>query len=383
VTSTERAGRRAAYAPIPGVRILRLGGRRLLYSEDHQQVLELNETAERIWLALAASGSVSAAAQALAALGLPLKQATQFVADAALQWTAAGLVAPTALEALLASGRPADRTLAIDELILDLHLLGVDGRDLDPVFGHFHAPAARAGARARLAIVEHAGQLLFYLERRLVLACGPEGLAANVKAVLTDLYVDAVENGFLTHGALLSKNDRSLLLSAEPGAGKTTLALALAAAGWSYGGDDIVRIDPDGLARGVPFAAAVKSGGAPLLSAAWPVLDRLPEWVRTDGQRARYLLPPARSLTPRPLGLVVTLARRAGAPAAVQPISPVEALDAIIHSACARRWRMTGEALANLAGTLERAVCVRLEYSDLEPAVRAIEGIAGVQAEAA
>ena len=80
---------------------------------------------------------------------------------------------------------------------------------------------------------------------------------------------------------------------------------------------------------------------------------------------------------------VVTLARRSGALAAIQPISPVEALDAIIHSAYARRWRMTGEALCNLADTLERAVCVRLEYSDLEPAVQALGEIAGVQAEAA
>lgn len=379
--SSERAGRRAAYTPNPGVRVLRLGGRRLLHSEDHQQVLELNETAERIWRVLEATGSAAAAARELTELGLPPVQARGFVDDAAQQWIAAGLIAPGALAALLERGRPADRTLAIDELIVDLHLHDVDSRELDAVFGHFYGGGE--GPRVRVAIVEHAGQLLFYLERRLVLACGPDGLAANLKAVLTDLYVDRVENGYLTHGALLANGDRTLLLSAEPGAGKTTLALALAAAGWRFGGDDIVRISPDGLARGVPFAAAVKSGGAPLLSGSWPMLERLPEWVRTDGQRARYLLPPRRLQAPRPLDVVITLARQAGAAPALQPISPVEALDAIIHSAYARRWRMTGEALCNLAATLERAVCARLVYSDLQPAVAAIGEIAGVQAAAA
>jgi len=360
---------------------LRLGGRSLLYSEDQQQVLELNETADRIWRALAAAGSVSAAARAMAELGLPLAQAAQFVEDAVREWTVAGYLAPQALEELLGGGRRADRTLVLDELMVDLHLHGLDGRELDPVFGHFYAD--RDGARARLSIIEHAGQLLFYLERRLVLVCGPEGLVANLKAVVTDLYVDAVEDGFLTHGALLLNGDQALLLSAAPGAGKSTLALALAAAGWGYGGDDIVRINPEGAARGVPFAAAVKSGGAPLLRGMWPALERLPEWVRTDGQRARYLLPPARSLAPRPLSVVVTLARRPEAQVLVEPISPVEALEAVVHGAYARRWRMTGEALCNLAETLDRAVCVRLEYSDLEPAVQAIGEIAGVQAEAA
>ncbi|CAN7249043.1 hypothetical protein LJR219_001036 [Phenylobacterium sp. LjRoot219] len=323
---------------------------------------------------------MTAAAGEFADLGLSAAQAAELIRDTALQWTAAGFLAPLALEELLARGA-ADRTLVLDELVVDLRLHGVACRELDLVFGHLYAN--RDGARSRLSIVEHAGQLLFYVERRLVLASGPEGLVAHVKAILTDLYVDAVENGFLTHGALLQNGDCSLLLSAEPGAGKTTLALALAAVGWRYGSDDIVRLSPEGAARGVPFAAAVKSGGVSLLHGFWPELERLPEWERTDGQRARYLLPPQRAQTPQPLSVVVTLARRPGAAAEVKPISAVDALGAIVHSAYARRWCMTGDALCNLAATLERAVCVRLEYSDLGPAVQAIGELAGVQAEAA
>src|SRR5206468_3911835 len=153
----------------------------------------------------------------------------------------------------------------------------------------------------------HAGELLFYLERRLVLAGTRDGLVAHVKAILTELYADGVENGFLTHGALLQAGERRLLLCGEPGAGKTTLALALAAAGWRYGGDDIVRLSPQAAAHGVPFAATVKTGSLALLREAWPQLGRLPAWLRADGQQARYLLPAnTAEMTPRPLDIVVT-----------------------------------------------------------------------------
>jgi hypothetical protein len=64
-------------------------------------------------------------------------------------------------------------------------------------------------------------------------------------------------------------------------------------------------------------------------------------------------------------------------------MSAVDALSAILQGGCARRWRMTGDALCNLAQSLDRAVCAQLEYSDLEPAVRAIEEMARVQAQAA
>ena len=370
------------YSPAAGVRTFSLSGRSLLYVEDQQQVLELNQTADRIWRALAATGSVSAAARDLGGLGLSPEQAAQLVAEAASQWTLGGYLAPRSLGRLLAAGDPADRTLVLDELVVEVRLLGVDCEPLDPVFGHLYG--AGEGARRRLTIIGHAGQLLFYVEQRLVCVAGRDGLVAHVKAVLTDLYADGLENAFLTHGALLIDGERRLLLSGEPGAGKTTLALALAGAGWRYGGDDIVRVTPEAMAQGVPFAATVKSGSVPLLCGMWPELEHLPVSVRSDAQPARYLLPPQRAETsPGPLNLVVTLARRPGAAAEARTISALDGLNAILQGAYARRWRMTGEALCALAQSLERARCVRLEYSDLAAAVQVIEELARVQAQAA
>jgi hypothetical protein len=368
-----------SYAPAAGVRTLSLGGRRLVYAEDQQQVLELNETADRIWRSLAVAGSVAAAAKALGALGLSPEQALELVRDAASRWTVDGYLAPQALSELLERRLGADRTLVLDELVVEFRLCGVGCEELDAVFGHLYG--TREGPRRRLTIIEQGGQLLFYLERHLVIAGGRDGMVAQVKAIVTDLYIDAIDNGFFAHGALLLDGERRLLLSGEPGAGKTTLALALTAAGWRYGGDDIVRISPDGAVQGVPFAAAVKDGSVSLLGEIWPDLGRFTAWARSDGQQVRYLLPTNRATAPsRALSVVVTLARRPGAVAETMPISAFDALSAIVQSAYARRWRMTGDAFCALAESLDQAVCVRLEYSDLGPAVQAIEDVARVQA---
>jgi hypothetical protein len=368
--------------PAAGLRALSLGGRNLLYAEDQQELLELNATAALIWRSMASAGGVAAAIRDLGALGLRAGRARALVEDAAREWLLAGYLAPASLGRSLARPRP-DRAVVLDELAVELRLEGLPSQPLDAVFERLYGDASRKTAR-RLTIIEHAGAVLLYVDRGLRLACPVDGWVAGVKAVLTELYLDAVETGFLAHGALLMKHGRRLLLAGEPGAGKTTLALALAAAGWAYGGDDIVRIWPDGAAAAAPFAATVKAGGLPLLRPVWPQLPDLPAWTRPDGQQARYFLPPLRmTAPPGPLDIVVALSRRAGETAEVVPLPGVEALSGILGAACARRWRMNGDALATLARSLERAACVRLGYEDLAAAVNALEGLARVETQAA
>jgi hypothetical protein len=204
-------------------------------------------------------------------------------------------------------------------------------------------------------------------------------LVPQLKGLLTELYAASVDGGFLAHGGFLTRGETALFLSGAPGAGKTTLTTALAASGWAYGGDDIVRIEADGRACGAPFAAAVKSGAWSLTEPYAPEIAGLPTDRRGDGQLVRYWLPPTLAeRSPRPIGAVILLARQAGERAVLRPIEPLVALTAILGSAYAERWSLDGQALEALAATLEAARCRRLVYSDIAEAVAAIETLVDV-----
>lgn len=369
-------------SPAAGARALSLSGRSLLYAEDRQQLLELNPAADLIWRSFTDTGSALSAVRELCALGHTDARARALVDGVARRWMLEGYLAPPGLERRL-SGTPADRTIVLDELTVELRVQGLPCAATDAVFGHLYAASA-AGPRRRVTVIAVEDVVLLYLERRLVRTGGRGGWVADLKAVLTELYLETAAPGFLTHAALLAKSGRRLALAGAPGAGKTTLALALAAAGWAYGSDDIVRISPQAAVTGVPFAAAIKAGSLPLLRASWPGLADLAPWVRGDGQRARYLLPSRRlSGAPGPLDIFVVLARRPGAGARTRPLSTLDALAAILEAGCARRWRMNADAMAALAVSLERAVCVRLEYDALAAAVTCLEGLVRDEAQPA
>jgi hypothetical protein len=354
-----------------------VGDRPLLFSRRRQQVFELNPTADLIWRGFADGRSAPEVARALEDVGATPEQAQAFVAEAARAWMSAGCLAPAEVLDLAQAEPTAVRRLTLDELSLEIAFHGeAPVEACDAVFSQFYGRAAGV-ASERLAVAGHAG-LCFLLKDGEPLAAGPPGdLPAMLKAQITEAYVEAVDDGFLAHGALLARGRACLILSGAPGAGKTTLTVAMAAAGWSYGGDDIVRFDADGQVRGAPFAAAVKSGAWPLASRFAPQIEALPVAVRADGQQVRYWRP-ARlaSRTPRPPTGIVLLSRRAGARAHLEEIHPLEALHALLESAYAARWRLDGEAIAALAARIEAAACVRLVYEDLPAALYALEALA-------
>ncbi len=370
----------AATFVAPGdIRHLSVGGQTLLFSQSRQQIFSLNETADFIWRRLAAGQVVEDVARALEAVGAPRDQALEFVISSARTWLQGGQLLSRQALAALESPPRAVRAVAIDELNLELRFHGdADPAECDPVFGQFYQGAPTDPAR-RLDLVRHGDLVTLFLDGQPCGASGPAGLTPLIKAQLTQLYVDAVQDGFLAHGAYLVRGERFLFLSGQPGAGKTTLTAALTGSGWAYGGDDIVRIQPDGRALGAPFSAAVKSGAWGLAQRFAPEIEHLPTVLRGDGQLVRYWRPARlaeRKL--RSFGAVVLLDRQAGARAQLTAVDPVLALSTILESAYASKGRLDADALQALARGLESAGCYRFTYSDLDEAVAAIGQLSDV-----
>ena len=313
-------------------------------------------------------------AEAIAELGAAPDEARRYVEEAAEAWTTDGHLLPCEVQAAVAAPATARRRLGLDELRVEIAFHGDATPDrYDAVFGQFLCDAP--GAALQL-VGMGAREFLLREGEPLAATSGPD-MVAQLKALLTELYVEAVGDGFLAHGGLLTRGRAAIFLSGAPGAGKTTLTLGLTAAGWAYGGDDIVRFDPDGRVRGAPFSAAVKSGAWPILRRVIPAIDQLPVALRSDGQTVRYWRPPVLAdRAPRPLTAVVLLDRTPGAAARLEPAEPVDALRAILEGAYAARWRPDGEHMAVLAERLDAAACVRLTYSDLDQATAALEALA-------
>jgi len=368
----------AVFIAASGVRRLRLGDRRLLFSESRQQLYELNPTADLIWRGLDRGKAAEVVARSLEAAGASPDEAIAHVRTALREWLLGGELVPTSVPARLASRSDAVRSIRIDDLSVELAFHGeLPVAGCDDVFGHLYARAELSPRR--LAVVRD-GELAFLFRGKTALgACAPNDLTAHLKACLTEAYVAAVGEGFVAHGALLTRGDAAVMLSGAPGAGKTTLAVALAAAGWAYGGDDIVRFDGRGKARGVPFAGAVKQGAWGLAARYAPEVLDLPVATRSDGQSVRYWRPDAvASREPRALSAFVLLARTPGEAARLEAIEALGALTAILESAYSEKRRLDAGPLAALAGALESARCARLVYDDLGEAVAALEALADV-----
>ncbi|GAB4182653.1 MAG: hypothetical protein Tsb0017_05880 [Geothermobacteraceae bacterium] len=179
---------------------------------------------------------------------------------------------------------------------------------------------------------------------------------------------EAHRGDFLLHTALLRRAGQTLLLAGESGSGKSTLAAALTAHGWTCHSDELVALAPvTGSLTGLPLPLVLKSGSVPVLRSRIPGLPDLPEHRRPDGQRARYL--PCR---PDPGGSdKVTLVLPRYHPDVenlLVPLEPISALQRLAATGSSDR-QLTDDDIHALAGLVQQASCLRLDFSSLDRAV--------------
>jgi len=200
----------------------------------------------------------------------------------------------------------------------------------------------------------------------------PRALLAALDTAITAAAVDVLSGQYLLiHAGAVAYADRSVLLPAAAGRGKSTLVAGLLAAGCHYLSDEVAVLDPP-TGRLLPFAKhlAIKRGGAAVLAQLYPELASSVPRLH-DGREVVWYLPPPRGAWPArpvPLRYVILPDYVPAAPTTLVPITRTDALAGVVQQAC--RLPAHGAAgFGSLVAAVREADCYALTVGRLGPAV--------------
>ncbi len=167
---------------------------------------------------------------------------------------------------------------------------------------------------------------------------------------------------FTFHASAVSVGGRGVVMLGNKGAGKSTTAATLLAAGHPLVADDIVALDDDPhVPRLIPGFGQVKLDGAALQILCGPdsrarVDLRPPMDIPALAGKRRVLLPGGLAPAPVPTGLICLLAR--GPQARLVPLAAHEALQAVLLHAYVARFGTAALSGARAAHHFRRAAAI-------------------------
>lgn len=359
---------RPRYRLADGVTLLFLGGRKILFSERRQQLFDLNDCAAFLACRLEEGGATfGALADALAGKGVAAGAAAAVVRDLLLAWSREALLVADGV-----SGRapPAHRrqSIAVAGVALSIAYGNAALSALmAPLFAHLEARPH--GSSVDYEVCAADGLVLIGRQGRPAAIVTERQAAPALKALLLEEVMAGADALTALHAACLVRNGGAMLLSGAPGAGKSTLALALMATGFGYGGDDVTLLGRGALVRGLPFAPAVKAGSWRRIGHLGHALRDVPVHYRLDDRPVRYV--PLRESCSNwtPFQWLILLNRQRGASPALTPCPPAQALSHLIAGASSPSGRMSIACLQSFLAMLSNNQCRTLTYSDASQAV--------------
>lgn len=352
-------------------RLARIRGQSILFNASQQAVFAINDTAADIWLSLEEGDSPEVIASRIAGSGVDPGDANRYVETALEDWERLELIRPDPPSAAEAARDHVSQVVALPGIHVRIDYPNAYAYPALTVFRHLEARDKAASIQIQL--VEHGDRIRLFRTRRWIASCTPEELPSVLKARLLGEVLERGAYEIALHAAALVKDERNLLLCGGPGAGKTTLTLALVNAGFGYAGDDVTLLDSRGRGLGIPFAPGVKAGAWPVLTECRPDLDAAPVFRRPDRTRVRYLVPKDYvPPVPRSIGWVVLLRRSRSAKPCLEPIDPTSALRGLLNGSFAPGRKLTGTAFDLLVQVIGSADAYCLNYSRLDDAVELI-----------
>lgn len=355
-------------------RLVRLHGQNILFSASQRAIFALNDTAADIWLALQEGAPPESIPRRILRGCLGPVSAKEHVRTALDEWERLGLIRPQAPPTSTSPDNRLSQTLAVAGRAIRIVYPAAHAFPAITVFSHLEVRQERADTVFEL--VEHGDRTHLFRDGEWLRPCVPDEIATVLKG---ELLAEALKHGtyeLALHAAALSRGERLVLLCGNPGAGKTTLTLALAQAKFGFVSDDVTLLSASGHGIGLPFAAAVKSGAWPLLGEYYPDLDAKPLFRRPDGKRVRYVVPKEfslGSLSPRPIGWVILLHRDRHSSPNLARVDAVSALRGLLNGAFAPGQELGSTAFDVLTQVIGSARTCFLTYSRLEDAVELLE----------
>lgn len=356
----------SADVPLPSAVLRTLGQHNLLFSEVDQRVYELDDLTAFVWKSLQKGMLTEVIVEELIAAGLDGEAATCAVHAALGQLSSVERpdAVPKPRQAASPSGRLASFAAEIAGVVVQLHLSDDLLPEVTATLGHLRTTSRKCDCELFARQVE--GKVEFLLPGRPMWQYEPLEFIPVLKAELLEQVLRLASYEVALHTAALVRNDEALLLAGSPGAGKTTLALALTRAGLAMAADDVVLMDTEGLVTGLAFPLTAKASSWPLIDEHWPELPKGPTYRRPDGYDVRYILPePIAPPRPWRIGSVVLLDRRDGAETRLEDIEPTSVFAALLAEGTSRDQQLSTAGFTALVSALGKARCARLSYCDL------------------
>jgi hypothetical protein len=320
----------------------------VLFDAENGRIYALNPAAGLTWLCVrdGLSGQDSAV---VLANGLGIDRATarewfrismNTFRDLGLLATAgskhAGPVSPAQKRSPTPSSRTVPPGLAVEYRLFDRIVRVAAARDplaaVDSLLAGLRVNPANGDRRGcseiKIDIVAQGNRWDLVVDGQIEATCELASLAAEVERLLLQNVVPATPHLLTLHAAALQRDGRTLLLAGPSGAGKTTLSLALARAGWSFGSDEIVLVGRDFNLRPLPLPPCIKADAFGLIETWFPELRSSSEHERY-GRIVKYLPIKSAPLPALP-GSVVFIRFDPGGATEIQPVAQFSALERLL-----------------------------------------------------